>query len=173
MGISSVLRRLRSSHVEASHACDTPSPLLQVGAIPFRFLPDGSIELLLVTSRRSGRWIIPKGWPLSAHTPAESAEIEAYEEAGVLGMVSDATIGSFSYNKQRQGKRAVRCSVAVFALRVETELPEWPEHRQRARRWWSPDDAAEAVANAELAHLIAGLTELMATQGRAAIAAAA
>ena len=72
---------------------------LQYGALPYRFTDDAALEILLLTSRRSKRWIIPKGWPIKRLRPAKSAAREAFEEAGVRGRVEAKSIGLFAYDK--------------------------------------------------------------------------
>ena len=72
---------------------------VQYGALPYRFTHDGVLEILLLTTRRSGRWIIPKGWPIKGLRPAKSAAREAFEEAGVRGQVRAKSIGLFAYDK--------------------------------------------------------------------------
>ncbi len=117
----------------------------QYGAIPVR-VEHGRIEVLLVTSRGSGRWIIPKGWAARKLSAAESAAREAFEEAGVRGIIlPGAPIGFYVTPKRLQ--------VGVFVLHVTKVLAAWPEARERQRRWFAPDAAAVAVDEAELAAL--------------------
>lgn len=130
---------------------------LQVAALPFRRGDGGAIEVLLVTSRGTGRWIIPKGNQMNGLSLAEAAAQEALEEAGVRGRIATREAGRFSHLKTRSIGRALHCRVAVFALAVEEELDEWPEQAQRQRRWFSIREAQRAVASRELAGLIAGL----------------
>ena len=77
---------------------------IQYGALPYRVTKTRGIEYLLVTSRETGRWIIPKGWPIEGMKPAKTAAREAYEEAGVRGTVSDKAIGNYSYKKELRGR---------------------------------------------------------------------
>ena len=128
-------------------------PPLQVGALPYRRAPDGSLEVLLVTTRSSGRWIVPKGWPIAGMTSAQAAEQEAYEEAGVRGSTSDVEIGRFAHEKS-QFLAPVHTEVAVFPLSVKEELPAWPEREQRTRCWFSVAEAAKAVQSEDLAGII-------------------
>jgi 8-oxo-dGTP pyrophosphatase MutT (NUDIX family) len=131
-------------------------PTKQVGTIPVRRTSDGSLEILLVTSRRTGRWIIPKGWPSKRLEDPDAAAREAVEEAGVIGRISKQPIGSFEYSKSAsQGSR--RLSVDVYLLYVETVLQLWPEQRERSRSWFRPDLAATKVHEPELANLITGV----------------
>ena len=75
---------------------------VQYGALPYRFTPDAALDLL-VTTRQSRQWIIPKGWPIKGLRPAKSAAREAFEEAGVRGRVGGKSIGFFAYNKTLDG----------------------------------------------------------------------
>ena len=76
-----------------------PALRLQYGALPYRFTPTAALEILLVTTRRSKRWIIPKGWPIKGLRPAKSAAREAFEEAGVRGKIGTKSVGLFNYHK--------------------------------------------------------------------------
>lgn len=130
----------------------------QCAALPVRHEIAGGIGVLLVTSRDTGRWVIPKGWNAPKLSPAQAAAREAYEEAGVVGqIVGDLPIGSYRYLKRLTPKLAVPCEVEVFLLEVETQLDDWPEKRQRHARWFTPDEAATRVDEAELSSLIRGL----------------
>ncbi|WP_255731560.1 NUDIX hydrolase [Phaeobacter sp. B1627] len=126
----------------------------QVGALCFRLSRKGRIKVLLVTSRRTGRWVIPKGWPMVGKTDAEAAAQEAWEEAGAQGRVSDSSIGHFSYHKIRPGEKSLMCRVEVFPLRVRTLADRYPERRMREREWMSPGQASKHVAEPELAALL-------------------
>ena len=132
-------------------------PYLQVGALPYRLSVDGEPELLLVTSRGTRQWIIPKGWPFEGLTNAESAAREAYEEAGILGDADETPIGLFTYEKARKGEDAVSpFSVEVYLLRVDRQLTYWPEASQRSIAWVSPLQAQSMISNKALGDLIAG-----------------
>lgn len=131
---------------------------IQYAALPYCLVPgsDGTPpqpRILLVTSRDTGRWIIPKGWPEKKTKPWDQAAREAFEEAGILGKVSRKPVGTYRYEK-RLRKEHVPCLVEVFLLRVERELDEWPEQGQRQRRWMTPDEAALKVSETDLALLI-------------------
>ncbi len=128
----------------------------QYGALPFRYRADGGIEVLLVTSRRTGRWIIPKGWPASGMKPFELAAREAMEEGGVTGRIEERPIGCYRHKKTLSDGSVVRCRVEIFALEVEAQLPTWPECKQRSTRWFSLDEAAAAVRDMELRAVILG-----------------
>src|SRR3954453_10989637 len=99
---------------------------VQTGALPWRLGPNKRIEVLLVTSRRSGRWTIPKGWPMPGKSLAEAAEQEAFEEAGVRGTIDPKPIGTIRHLKQRVIAGKLEVKVVVHRLRVDRELPNWP-----------------------------------------------
>ena len=126
----------------------------QVGALPFRREPDGSYSVLLVTSRESRRWVIPKGWPMKGRKPFEAAAREAYEEAGVLGQIGKRPLGFYLYQKRLKNRDAVLCQVKVFPLEVRKHRKSWPEQHQREQRWFTPAEAAEAVTEPGLAAII-------------------
>ena len=125
----------------------------QVGALPVRRNPDGSLSVLLVTSRQTRRWVIPKGWPWPDREDHAAAAGEAHEEAGVLGVAHPESIGYYTYRKRKlAGVIAVR--VYVYLLEVVEELVNWPECDQRQRAWFTPTDAATKVDEPELGVLV-------------------
>lgn len=129
----------------------------QYGALPFRYRADGLVEVLLVTSRRTGRWIIPKGWPASGMRPSELAAREAMEEGGVTGRIEEQPIGSYRHKKTLSDGSVVRCKVEVYALEVDAQMPTWPEFKQRSTQWFSPAEAAAVVRDSELKAVILSL----------------
>lgn len=126
----------------------------QFAALCYR-MRKGKPEILLVTSRRRRRWIIPKGWPQDGMLPAQSAAIEALEEAGVEGKTHPVSLGHFSYTKQHVSGRALPCVALVYALKVKTVHDSYRESKQRKRKWFSQAQAARKVTDPELAFLIA------------------
>jgi uncharacterized protein len=132
----------------------------QYGALPYRFDAEGRIEILLVTSRDTGRWVVPKGNPIAGLNGHESASREAYEEAGVEGRISAEPLGSFGYAKRR-GPLHLPARVTVYALEVGRQHDDWPERGQRASRWFAPDEASQAVAEPELKALIADFPKVL------------
>jgi 8-oxo-dGTP pyrophosphatase MutT (NUDIX family) len=124
----------------------------QVGALCWR-VRDDRPEVLLITSRGTGRWIIPKGWPIAGLSAAEAAATEAWEEAGVRGRIGASYVGLYSYAKPGFGAAFV---VAVFPLRVRAMAKVYPESGDRQRRWFAPRRAAERVQEPELQTLLAG-----------------
>jgi 8-oxo-dGTP pyrophosphatase MutT (NUDIX family) len=125
----------------------------QVAALAYHRLESGAPEVMLVTSRETKRFVIPKGWPMKKRTDAEAAAIEAYEEAGVIGKPRKQPIGAYRYFK-----RTVRAfeliDVEVFAVEVKKQLDEWPEMAERIRKWLSPADASLLVDEPGLAEVI-------------------
>ena len=129
------------------------APRAQYGALPWR-LSDTGIEILLVTSRDTRRWVIPKGWPIKGLTPAETAACEAYEEAGLGGQVSKKPIGEFEYGKRLDDGKVLPTRVEVFALEQMVQHRDWPEQGQRRLQWFSVPEAADAVDEPELKDII-------------------
>ena len=127
----------------------------QFGALPWRVTADDGLEILLITSRETRRWVIPKGWPIKGLTPGMAASREAFEEAGVLGYASLAEVGAYAYEKRLRSGRLQPVTVSVYALQVSDERDEWPEMHQREKRWVSPEEAAALVDEPELKTLIA------------------
>lgn len=126
----------------------------QFGALCWR-LKDGDIQILLITSRRRGRWIIPKGWPMNGQTASQASATEAWEEAGAEGVPGNDCIGMFSYQKMLGTKRGpMPCMVAVFPFQVERLRDDFPERGQRRRKWVSPSKAAKMVDEKDLAKII-------------------
>jgi len=131
--------------------------LTQYGVLPVRRSADGRLEVLLITSRETRRWVVPRGNPIAGKSPPESAAQEAFEEAGIAGAVEPEAIGRYSYEKRRRLRGPVPALVHLFRMNVGEEHDDWPEKSQRERRWFAPRDAAAAVAESELAHIILAL----------------
>jgi 8-oxo-dGTP pyrophosphatase MutT (NUDIX family) len=130
----------------------------QVAALPLRLAKNGAIEILLVTSRDTGRWIIPKGWTSKRIKDCKAAAREAKEEAGVKGKILREAIGTYRYIKQELGSGAL-IEVRVFLLKVSKRCKRWPEKRERRRAWFGLEDAANRVSDPELSVLIGLLQE--------------
>ncbi|MDB6454813.1 NUDIX hydrolase [Falsirhodobacter sp. 20TX0035] len=126
----------------------------QCGALCWREV-GGRKEVLLITSRESGRWIIPKGWPMKGKTLAEAAAQEAWEEAGVRGVVHSTSVGRFRYVKRPRSLAATEVEVTVFPLHVHEEHDDFPERGEREKMWVAPRDAAQLVDNPSLRALLA------------------
>ena len=134
--------------------------LRQAGAIPYRVV-DGAVEVLLITSRDTGRWVIPKGYVEPEETAAAAAAKEAFEEAGVLGSISSRLpLGFVPYLKVLKGGKAYPASIEVYPLLVEAREKDWPEKGQRKVKWFSVAGAAKRVDEPALAALIRRLHEL-------------
>ena len=128
-------------------------PRNQLAALPWRLGKKG-LEILLISSRETKRWVIPKGWPMKGKKPHAAAAQEAREEAGLVGKIGKAPIGSFHYIKNLQNGAAVMCRVDVFPMQVEKQRKSWPERDQRITRWFLADEAAGLVREPELSALI-------------------
>ncbi|TPK89950.1 NUDIX hydrolase [Mesorhizobium sp. B2-4-12] len=125
----------------------------QVAAVPFRRNAHGDIEVMLVTSRTTRRFIVPKGWPMKGKSGRKAATIEAQEEAGVLGKTLREPAGSYSYWK-RLASHFVRVDVIVYLLEVTEELAHWQEAKRRQRAWLAPADAAMLIDEPDLSTLV-------------------
>lgn len=132
-------------------------PIRQVAAIPYRISDDGSVEILLVTSNTTRRFIVPKGWPMKGKSGRQAAKEEAEEEAGVLGAVSKEPLGAYSYWK-RLSTGFVNVGVKVYLLDVSGHAPAWKESRKRRRAWLSPVEASALIDEPELAALVLSLS---------------
>jgi 8-oxo-dGTP pyrophosphatase MutT (NUDIX family) len=130
----------------------------QVAALPWRRKKNGAIEVLLITSRETKRWVIPKGWPMDGLKDYNAARQEAYEEAGVEGHMSRIALGTFAYDKRFKAGSLKPIGVTVYSLEVEKLLRSWPEKKQRQRKWFSSEDAAKLVHEPELKTLIAAFS---------------
>ena len=111
-------------------------------------------EILLITSLSTRRWILPKGWPMEGVTLAESAAREAFEEAGIEGIVSPDPIGNYPYLKERKDGSGMPCSVDVFTLEVTGQRDDWPEKGARDVLWLPLDQASAKVAEPGLRQLL-------------------
>lgn len=132
----------------------------QFAALPWRRGKRG-LEILLITSRETRRWVIPKGWPMKDREAHEAAAQEAFEEAGVRGEITDKPLGMFRYLKRLKGDRTQLCAVDVFPLQVGKLLDEWPERSEREREWVDPGEAARRVEEPELKALIEAFAYLI------------
>ena len=126
----------------------------QVGALPYRLDDGAALRILLITSRGSGRWLIPKGNAMAGRESHEAAAQEAFEEAGVEGEIVASPVGSFRYRKRRWWLWSVLAEVEVFPMRVDRLLETWPEQGQRRRQWFSHSEAENAVHDGTLKALI-------------------
>lgn len=146
--------------------------LQQYGVLAFDIGEDGAPRILLITSRETKRWVIPRGNPNPGLSPWQSAAKEAYEEAGLTGLVSAEEIGSYDYGKRRKDGSVDPTQVHVYPLRITIQSDRWPERHQRQTRWFTREEAAEAVDEAGLKSLILAFTPPASSAGRMAIATA-
>lgn len=153
---------MSTSHPSAGSTPDTLSQpngigshLAQVAALPVRRAGDG-LEVLLVTSRETHRWIVPKGWPMKGRKDHDAAAREALEEAGVRGKIHKRPLGSYVYGK-RLAEGVEMCRVMVYRLDVEEECASWPEGDERDRQWLGVREAASRVEEPGLATIIRSL----------------
>lgn len=127
---------------------------LQFAALPWRLDERGMRQIMLLTSRETHRWVIPKGWPMKGKKPAEVAAQEAFEEAGLIGkIVGKKPLGNFHYPK-RLTHHTILCEVRVYLFRVEQQREAWPEMSQRETRWFDANEAAGLVDESGLAAII-------------------
>ncbi len=124
----------------------------QFAALCYR-IKKGKVQILLITSRRTKRWIVPKGWPMEGKTPFESAAQEAWEEAGVTGKAKPECLGVYTYAKVREDND-LSCLAMLYAVKVTALAKRYPESNERKRRWMSRKEAARRVAEPELARMI-------------------
>lgn len=150
-------------HVRFDAGAGTGRATAQCGALCYRVTKSGKLKVLMITSRDSGRWLIPKGWPIKRRSLRKVAEQEAFEEAGVKGKIARKPIGSFRYVKDMGSKTDVLCEVEVYPLRVALLELRYPERGQRERCWVSPKKAMKIASDPELVPLIERLVELVDT----------
>ena len=143
--------KMRPLRLAASGKRDVRS---QFGALCYRVQKD-KVQVLLVTSRGTGRWIMPKGWPVDGATPSDAALQEAWEEAGVEGKVMGNALGVYSYFKNEDGAK-MPCIVAVFPIKVRKLADRYPEVGERKRKWFSLKKAAAVLEDPELRQIVNG-----------------
>lgn len=124
----------------------------QFGAVPYR-RRNGELEFLVITSRRTGRWIFPKGGRMALLSGADTAAEEAFEEAGVRGLVEAQPAGRYRDVKVREEGETV-IEVEMYPMAVDHEFDEWPEMAQRRRRWVGPGEAAILLSHPQLVTIV-------------------
>ena len=130
----------------------------QIAALPVHWDAKGKLRVLMVTSRDTGRWVMPKGWMMDGKKPWTAASIEALEEAGAVGRISKHAIGHYRYRKRLDGGEELPCRVTVYPMIVERLKSRWKERHERNRRWFSPKKAARLVDEPDLTELLLGLS---------------
>jgi 8-oxo-dGTP pyrophosphatase MutT (NUDIX family) len=138
---------IRTKSAGAHKARQEESP--QFAALCYR-KSGNATKILLITSRDTGRWVIPKGWPVDGMTGAEAAMREAFEEAGAKGRIISEPIGDYRYLKRIGANETLPCRVTVYPMCVEKMLRDFPEKGQRNLKWFNPLKAAEKVQEPEL-----------------------
>jgi 8-oxo-dGTP pyrophosphatase MutT (NUDIX family) len=131
----------------------------QIAALPMRWTQSGNLRVLMVTSRGTGRWIVPKGWTMDGKKPWRAAEIEALEEAGAEGYISTQALGSYHYAKVLNDGSQLWCRVRLYPMIVEQLNNNWKERRDRTRRWFGVQGAARRVDEPELQQLLLSLAK--------------
>jgi 8-oxo-dGTP pyrophosphatase MutT (NUDIX family) len=125
----------------------------QYAALPWR-LENGALQVLLITSLKTKRWIVPKGWPVEGLTPQDCAAHEALEEAGVMGPMADKALGRYRYKKLRKTGEILPCEVHVYPMRVTDRKKNWREKKARKSQWCSVAEALIHVRETGLRRLI-------------------
>ncbi len=138
----------------------------QCGAICWR-MHLGRVQVLLITSRDTGRWVIPKGWAMQGRSPAQAAAQEAWEEAGAEGEIGALSLGKFYYDKVLTPKKSLPCEVEIFGLRVTRLSKKFPERHERRRKWFSAKVAARKVNEPGLRALLGALPDYLVPQSGA------
>jgi 8-oxo-dGTP pyrophosphatase MutT (NUDIX family) len=129
----------------------------QAAALPLRLSNAFKVEVLIVTSRDTGRWVPPKGWTNKRKSPWSSAKIEAWEEAGAIGAISKTPLGTYDYNKILNDGTAITCRVTLYPMIVQKLSKKWKEKHERTRCWFSPEQAARRVCEPELGAMISSI----------------
>jgi len=153
-------RRTVKKHQRSDGRSAGPIVGQQYAALPWR--DQEGLEILLVTSRETRRWVIPKGWPMKTRKPHAAAAREALEEAGVTGRVAKRPIGVYSYIKRLKNGAPLQCTVDVFPLKVAQQRSQWREQNERTVRWFTIDEAAESVDEPDLQAVIRTFAERLA-----------
>ena len=150
---------------------------LQYGVLPWRIGRQGGLRILLITDRDGNGWGVPKGWPVEGRVPFMSAALDAFEEAGIIGDIDPRPLTDYGYSRLGDDGSRLACRVTLFAMRVRGTLLHWKERGERQRRWFDASEAADRLANIELARFVRKLTAhpqpLTDASGRLAIAGGA
>lgn len=133
--------------------------VLQSAAIPFRYDEHGEVQILLVTSRKKGRWVLPKGHVRHGMVPHSSAAKEAFEEAGVIGRTETVAIASY-VRRSKKVEPPGEMRVDVFPMAVTTEAPVWPEMQERKRKWATVREALKLVCDDNVRNAVSAFDAL-------------
>lgn len=149
----------------------------QYGVLPWRIGRHGDLRILLITDRDGHGWGVPKGWPVEGRVPFMSAALDAFEEAGIIGDIDPRPLTGYGYARLADDGSRLACRVTLFAMRVRGTLLHWKERDERQRRWFGVSEAADRLANIELAGFVRQLTShpqtLTDAAGRLAVAGGA
>jgi 8-oxo-dGTP pyrophosphatase MutT (NUDIX family) len=143
--------------IDAAEPVEALAGRMQYAALPW--MRDTELRVLLVTSRETGRWVIPKGWPQKGRKSHQAAAREAMEEAGVSGKIAKSPLGVYTYLKAVADGAQIPCIVEVFPLEVARQAKRWPERHERTTRWFTATEASDAVQEPELRALILAFAE--------------
>ncbi|MEZ5856781.1 MAG: NUDIX hydrolase [Hyphomicrobiaceae bacterium] len=141
----------------------TDHPVRQCAALPILTADDGSIRIGLITTRETGRWIIPKGWPKPGVPGHQSAAQEAIEEAGLEGAIATTPIATYNYRKRLHILASITCTVEVYPLHITKRRKSWPERAERQLQFLPPAAASKLVDDPGLARLLSNLPPLPAS----------
>lgn len=130
----------------------------QVAALPWRLAAGGGLEFLLVTSRTSKHWLLPKGWPIPGKSGLESALQEAFEEAGIHGTGPDRPLARYPFIKVLHDETELACTMSVYGVDKVTELTEWPEQAERERMWFTQAEAVSIAFDFNLSLFLSSVT---------------
>lgn len=148
-------QRGRTGMIPSKRVAKKAGKTTQVAALCYRVTKKQKCEILLVTSRGTGRWIPPKGWMMKGKPPHKAAAIEAFEEAGVKGEVSPVSLGRYRYYREGENKVANSSREAyIFPLYVEKLATKYKEQGERKVKWFSPKKAAMLVREPKLKKMI-------------------
>ena len=129
----------------------------QIAALPLRWNGD-DVEVLMITSRDTGRWVVPKGWTMKGVKPWAAAAIEAMEEAGAKGHIAREIFGTYGYDKILDDGSAQPCNVRVYPMVVDRLKSDWKEKDERTRKWFPLAEAAGLVDEPELSDMLTRLS---------------
>jgi 8-oxo-dGTP pyrophosphatase MutT (NUDIX family) len=133
---------------------------VQIAALCYRKTKQGEVEFLLVTSRETKRWILPKGWVMKNKSGVQAAIREAWEEAGVADVIeTKEPIGFYLYQKILKSGITYKIRTSVYPLLVKKIEGKYPEAHQRERKWCSLGEAVELIGEPDLARLISNISK--------------